>query len=38
MFDVTTGECVLASNDGWTGPLPLFETQVVDDVVQVWLA
>jgi 3-phenylpropionate/trans-cinnamate dioxygenase ferredoxin subunit len=38
MFDVTTGECVLPSNDGWTGALRLFETRVVDDVVQVSLA
>jgi nitrite reductase/ring-hydroxylating ferredoxin subunit len=34
-FDVTTGECVLASQDGWSGPLPLFATRVQDDVVQV---
>lgn len=34
-FDVTTGECVLASQDGWTGTLPTFPTRVVDDVVQV---
>jgi 3-phenylpropionate/trans-cinnamate dioxygenase ferredoxin subunit len=38
MFDVTTGQCVLASQDGWSGPLPLYETRVVDDVVQVRLA
>lgn len=37
MFDVTTGQCVLPSQDGWTGTLPLFETRVVDDVVQVSL-
>jgi 3-phenylpropionate/trans-cinnamate dioxygenase ferredoxin subunit len=37
MFDVTTGECVLPSNDGWSGPLPRFETRVVADVVQVRL-
>jgi 3-phenylpropionate/trans-cinnamate dioxygenase ferredoxin component len=35
MFDVTTGQCVLPSDDGWSGPLPTFETRVVDDVVQV---
>lgn len=37
MFDVTTGQCVLPSNDGWRGDLPLYETRVVDDVVQVSL-
>jgi 3-phenylpropionate/trans-cinnamate dioxygenase ferredoxin subunit len=37
MFDVTTGQCVLASQDGWSGPLPLYATRVVDDVVQVSL-
>ena len=36
-FDVTTGQCVLASDDGWTGTLPLHETRVVEDVVQVSL-
>ncbi|HET6810750.1 MAG TPA: Rieske 2Fe-2S domain-containing protein [Acidimicrobiales bacterium] len=36
-FDVTTGQCVLASEDGWTGILPLYGTRVVDDVVQVSL-
>jgi 3-phenylpropionate/trans-cinnamate dioxygenase ferredoxin subunit len=35
MFDVTTGQCVLASQDGWTGTLPTYPTRVVDDVVQV---
>jgi len=35
MFDVTTGKCVLASDDGWTGTLRTYPTQVVDDVVQV---
>jgi 3-phenylpropionate/trans-cinnamate dioxygenase ferredoxin subunit len=35
MFDVTTGQCVMPSQDGWSGPLPTFETRVVDDVVQV---
>ncbi|MFI5053618.1 MAG: Rieske (2Fe-2S) protein [Acidimicrobiia bacterium] len=35
MFDVTTGECVLASQDGWKGPLPTYATRVTDDVVQV---
>ena len=37
VFDVTTGNCVLASDDGWSGPLRTFRTQVVDDVVQVSL-
>ena len=36
-FDVRTGECVLASNDGWSGTLRTFRTRVVDDVVQVSL-
>jgi 3-phenylpropionate/trans-cinnamate dioxygenase ferredoxin subunit len=35
MFDVTTGKCVLPSEDGWTGMLPTYDTRVVDDVVQV---
>ena len=35
MFDVTTGECVLPSNDGWSGPLRTYRCRVVDDVVQV---
>jgi 3-phenylpropionate/trans-cinnamate dioxygenase ferredoxin subunit len=35
MFDVTTGECVLASQDGWTGRLPTYATRVVGEVVQV---
>lgn len=35
MFDVTTGQCVLPSQDGWSGPLPCFHTRVEDDVVQV---
>lgn len=35
IFDVTTGQCVLASQDGWTGRLPTYETRVVDGVVQV---
>jgi 3-phenylpropionate/trans-cinnamate dioxygenase ferredoxin subunit len=35
MFDVTTGQCVLPSDDGWTGTLRTYPTQVVDDVVQV---
>jgi nitrite reductase/ring-hydroxylating ferredoxin subunit len=35
MFDVTTGQCVLPSQDGWTGTLPTYNTRVVGDVVQV---
>lgn len=38
MFDVTTGECVLPSQDGWTGQLRTFPTRVVDGVVQVALS
>ena len=37
MFDVTTGQCVLPSDDGWSGTLRLYGTRVVDDVVQVTL-
>jgi nitrite reductase/ring-hydroxylating ferredoxin subunit len=37
MFDVTTGQCVLPSQDGWTGPLMLYPTRVVGDVVEVAL-
>ena len=36
-FDVTTGQCVLPSDDGWTGTLRTFRTEVVDDVVRVSL-
>lgn len=35
MFDVRTGECVLPSQEGWTGTLQTYATRVVDDVVQV---
>jgi len=35
VFDVTTGECVLPSDDGWSGPMPTYATRVIDDVVQV---
>lgn len=38
VFDVSTGECVLASQDGWSGPIRTYRTRVVDDVVQVSLA
>ncbi|MDA8047268.1 MAG: Rieske (2Fe-2S) protein [Actinomycetota bacterium] len=38
MFDVATGRCVLASNDGWSGTLRTYPTRVVDGVVQVSLA
>src|SRR2546421_5207081 len=37
MFDVTTGQCVLPSQDGWSGTLRTFRTRVVDDVVQISL-
>ncbi len=37
MFDVTTGQCVLRSQDGWTGTLRTYWTRVVEDVVQVSL-
>jgi 3-phenylpropionate/trans-cinnamate dioxygenase ferredoxin subunit len=36
-FDVTTGQCVLPSQDGWTGELPTYETRVEGEVVQVCL-
>lgn len=36
-FDVVTGQCVLASQDGWRGDLPTYETRVCGDVVQVRL-
>lgn len=36
-FDVATGRCVLASQDGWSGPLRTYRTRVVDGVVQVSL-
>jgi 3-phenylpropionate/trans-cinnamate dioxygenase ferredoxin subunit len=35
VFDVATGHCVLASQDGWTGTLRTYPTRVVDEVVQV---
>jgi nitrite reductase/ring-hydroxylating ferredoxin subunit len=37
VFDVSTGQCVLASQDGWMGTLRIYATRVVDDVVQVSL-
>ncbi|MCY4257308.1 MAG: Rieske 2Fe-2S domain-containing protein [bacterium] len=37
VFDVSTGECVLPSNDGWSGNMHTFRTRVVDDVVQISL-
>lgn len=36
-FDVTTGRCVLPSQDGWSGQLRTYRTRVVDGVVQVSL-
>jgi 3-phenylpropionate/trans-cinnamate dioxygenase ferredoxin subunit len=35
MYDVRNGQCVLPSDDGYTGMLATYETRVVDDVVQV---
>jgi 3-phenylpropionate/trans-cinnamate dioxygenase ferredoxin subunit len=35
MFDIETGECLMASTDGWSGPLRIYPTRVVDGVVQV---
>ena len=35
MYDVRTGQCVVPSDDGFTGMLQMFETRVVDSVVQV---
>lgn len=37
MFDVTTGQCVLPSQDGWSGQLVIYETRVVGEAVQVRL-
>ncbi len=34
-FDVATGQCVLPSQDGWTGTLQIYQTRVVGEVVQV---
>lgn len=34
-FDVTTGQCVLPSDEGWSGPLRVYRARVIDDVVQV---
>ncbi len=35
VFDVRSGQCVVPSDDGFNQPMPVFETRVVDDVVQV---
>jgi 3-phenylpropionate/trans-cinnamate dioxygenase ferredoxin subunit len=35
MYDVRSGQCVLPSDDGFEGRLTMYETRVVDDVVQV---
>ena len=35
VYDVRNGQCVLASDDGFTGQLALYPTRIVDDVVQV---
>ena len=37
MYDVRSGQCVVPSDDGFEGALQMFETRVVDDVVQVFL-
>ena len=37
MYDVRSGTCVMPSDDGFTGELTMYETRVVDDVVQVAL-
>jgi 3-phenylpropionate/trans-cinnamate dioxygenase ferredoxin subunit len=37
VFDVMTGECLMPSQDGWSGPMQTYQTRVVDDVVQVSL-
>ncbi len=37
MYDVRSGDCVMASDDGFEGHLKMYETRVVDDVVQVSL-
>ena len=36
-FDVRSGQCVLPSDDGWSGPLPTYTTRVEGEVVQVSL-
>jgi 3-phenylpropionate/trans-cinnamate dioxygenase ferredoxin component len=37
VFDVRTGQCVLPSQDGWSGELPTFATKVEGEVVQIAL-
>jgi 3-phenylpropionate/trans-cinnamate dioxygenase ferredoxin subunit len=37
VFDVATGQCVMPSQDGWSGTLRTYATRVVDGVVQVSL-
>ena len=37
VFDVRTGQCVLPSDDGWSGPMTMYTTRVEEDVVQVAL-
>jgi hypothetical protein len=37
MYDVRSGACVMASDDGFEGALRMFTTRVVDEVVQVSL-
>ena len=33
-YDVRNGQCVVPSDDGFTGHLPTMPTRIVDDVVQ----
>ncbi len=35
MYDVRTGDCVMQSDDGFTGRLAMYETRVLDGAVQV---
>jgi len=37
MYDVRNGQCVVPSDDGFTGELQMFSTRVVESVVQVSL-
>jgi 3-phenylpropionate/trans-cinnamate dioxygenase ferredoxin component len=37
IFDVTTGVCVMPSDDGWSGPLRTYPTRTTGDIVQVLL-
>jgi 3-phenylpropionate/trans-cinnamate dioxygenase ferredoxin subunit len=37
VYDVRSGQCVVPSDDGFASDLPVYETRVVEDVVQVAL-